>query len=372
MRLKKLSIKNFRNYDNIEIIFNKKINILYGNNGVGKTNLLESIYVLILTKSHRSFIDNNLIKYNKEIANIKGEFIVNNINTNLEIKLFKNKKIIKKDNNEIRKMSDYISTINTIIFYPEDLSIIKGTPSDRRLYLNLELSQLYGNYIDILNKYNKILKMRNNYLKNNQSIDKNYFDILTDHLITYNILVMKMRNKFIQKINSKCEKIYKDLTEIKNFSIKYIPNINVLENEEESKQKIKEIYRKIENQEMKYKVTLLGIQKDDIEFYIDDKNLKYYGSQGQQRMAVLAIKLAELELIKEIKKSNPILLLDDVFSELDIIKKNNLLKYIKNSGQVIITTTDLNNIDEKILKSSKNIKIENGKKVRKGDTNGKK
>ncbi len=363
MIIKKISIKNFRNYDSLNLVFSKKINIIYGENGVGKTNLLESIYLLAMTKSHRSFLDNNLIKENKLFSNVKGDFEINNISYKFEINLSENKKIIKKDNNEIKKLSDYLSNINIIIFYPDDLQIIKGSPIERRNYIDLELSQIFNNYIEILTKYNKILKMRNNYLKNSIKFDKNYFDIITEHLIDYALILTKLRKKFINKINEKCEKIYKNLTGLDNFSIKYISNYG----EKTTKEELKEMYKEIENQELKYNVTLLGPQKDDLEFYIGDKNIKLYGSQGQQRMAVLALKLSELEIIKEIKNYPPILLLDDVLSELDIEKRNKLLSYIKNNCQVIITTTDLKNIDENILNKSKKIHINNGKIIRKGE-----
>ncbi len=365
MIIKNISIKNFRNYDSLNLRFNSKINILYGKNGVGKTNLLESIYLLALTKSHRSFLDNSLIKKNKDFSNVKGNFVINEIDYVFEVNLTENQKMIKIDNQEIKKLSDYLSKINIIIFYPDDLQIIKGSPNERRNYLNLELSQIFTNYIEVLTKYNKILKMRNNYLKNSLKYDKNYFDILTDHLIDYALIITKLRKKYISKINDKCSSIYENLTGIKNYNVKYISNYN----DNYDKETIKKMYENILNQEMKYKVTLIGPQKDDLEFFIEDKNIKNYGSQGQQRMAVLALKLAELQIIKEYKNQIPILLLDDVLSELDIDKRNKLLSYIKNNSQVIITTTDLKNIDESILKKSKKICINNGKIVRKGDKN---
>ena len=205
--------------------------------------------------------------------------------------------------------------------------------------------------------------MRNNYLKKITTFDKNYFEILTDHLIDYALILTKLRKKYINKINEKCDLIYENLTSIKKFNIKYISNYGELTTKEE----IKTLYKEIENQEIKYNVTLIGPQKDDLEFYIDDKNIRNYGSQGQQRMAVLALKLSELEIIKEIKNNVPILLLDDVLSELDIEKQNKLLSYIKNNSQVLITTTDLKNINEQILKKSKKIHIKDGKVTRKGD-----
>lgn len=365
MIIKKLNIKNFRNYDSFNISFNQKINIIYGENGVGKTNLLESIYLLALTKSHRSFLDNSLIKKNKDFSNIKGDFIINSILSKFEINLTENKKVIKKDNNEVKKLSDYLSNINIIIFYPDDLQIIKGSPNERRNFLDIELSQIFNNYIEVLIKYHKILKMRNNYLKNSIKFDNNYFDIVTDHLIDYALILTKLRKKFINKLNEKCSTIYEKLTGLKNFNIKYVSNYN----NNEEKEKIKEMYENIKSQELKYNVTLIGPQKDDLEFYIGEKNIKNFGSQGQQRMAVLALKLSELEIIKEIKNETPILLLDDVLSELDIEKQNKLLGFIKNNSQVIITTTDLKNIDEKILKKAKKIHIKDGKIIRKGDRN---
>lgn len=361
MYIKDINIKNFRNYDNLSLNFEKGINIIYGNNGQGKTNLLESLYVLAITKSHRSSIDNNLIKNNKESFKIVGNIYVNKIKTNLEIIIDKNNKILKVDNNITKKISNYISKMNIIIFYPDDLEIIKGSPNDRRRFLNLELSQLYSDYYIFLNDYNKILKMRNDYLKKNKNFDINYFNVITNYLIEKSILLYILRNKFIIKINSNVEKIFTNLSGINNFNIVYKNSIKFNNYDKNYlKETLEEEFKKIEKKELKYKITLIGPHRDDIELYIDDKNIKLYGSQGQQRMAILAIKLAEIEIFKNYTNSFPILLLDDVFSELDKKKKNNLLKYISEDIQVLITTTDLTNISKKLLKKAKLIQIENG------------
>ncbi len=366
MYISNLKISNFRNYDSLELKLNKGLNIIIGNNGQGKTNLLESIYVLGITKSHRSFIDNNLIKKNEKICKIKGKLVQENISSKLEIILENKKKILKIDNNIIVKNSDYISNMNIIIFYPEDLELIKGSPASRRRFLNLELAQLNSNYLVILNEYNKILKMRNDYLKNSY-IDDNYLNILTNYLIEKAIIIYKLRNKFVIKLNENIEKIYNDITKISGFNIKYKNSLNNTDfNYDSLKYNLIEKFREIKNQELKLKTTLIGPHKDDLEFYLDENNLKNYGSQGQQRMAVISLKLGEIEIFKKYNDNTPILLLDDVFSELDEKKKNNLLKYINNDIQVIITTTDVKNISEKIIKKSKIIEIENGKIV-KGD-----
>lgn len=361
MYIKDINIVNFRNYDKLSLKFEKGINIIYGNNGQGKTNLLESLYVLALTKSHRSYIDSNLIKNDKEFLKITGNIYFNKIKTKLEISMDNKKKLLKIDNNELKKINEYISRMNIIIFCPDDLELIKNSPNIRRKFLNMELSQLYSNYYVLINEYNKILKLRNDYLKKTRNFDKNYFNILTNYLIDKAIQVYRIRNKFIIKLNNNIADIYKNLTCIDNFYISYLTSINFENYDKEYLKEILEIeFKKIYEKELKYKVTLIGPHRDDLEFYIGSKNIKQYGSQGQQRMAVLAIKLAEIDIFKQYKDSYPILLLDDVFSELDKRKKNSLLNYINNDIQVLITTTDLANINKKLINSAKLIQIDNG------------
>ena len=363
MYIKKLKLHDFRNYKSLNITLTKGINIIYGENAQGKTNLLESIYVLGLTKSHRNFIDNNLINNEGEYLTIEG--IINNqkIDNKLNIYIDSKNKVLKFNNNTIKKISDYISIINIIIFYPDDLELIKGSPIIRRKYINLELSQLYSNYFIIINEYSKILKLRNEYLKKINkkiSVDKNYLEILTNYLIEKSIIIYKMRYKFINKINDYCGDIYKDIMNLDNFNIKYKPSIEIDLKDLNLKEYLKKEYEKKLDYDIKFCSTSIGPHKDDIEFYLGDKNLKYYGSQGQQRIAVLALKLAEIEIFKKYKEATPILLLDDIFSELDDKKKNNLLKYINKDIQTIITTTDLNNLDKKLIKKSKLFNINNG------------
>ena len=363
MYIKKLKLHDFRNYKSLNVTLTKGINIIYGENAQGKTNLLESIYVLGLTKSHRSFIDNNLINNTGEYLTIEG--IVNNekIDNKFNIYIDSKTKILKFNNTTIKKISDYISLMNIIIFYPDDLELIKGSPINRRKYINLELSQLYSNYFILINEYNKILKLRNEYLKKinkKVSVDKNYIEILTGYLIDKSIMIYKMRDKFINKVNEYCTDIYKDIMNLDGFSIKYRPSIEIDLKDSNLKEYLKKEYDKKLDYDIKLCSTSIGPHKDDIEFYLGDKNLKYYGSQGQQRVAVLALKLAEIEIFKKYKESTPILLLDDIFSELDDKKKNNLLKYISKNIQTIITTTDLNNLDSKLIKKSKLFNINNG------------
>lgn len=364
MILKTLQIKNFRNYDNLDISLSPNTTIIYGDNGQGKTNLLESIYVLAFTKSHRSFIDKNLIKNDKESAVIKGT-ILTDISYNLEIILNKNKKQVKIDNNSVSKLADYIEKMNIIIFCSDDLELIKGFPSERRKYLNLELSQISPNYYNTINDYNKLLKIRNDYLKqinNGEEIDQNYFKILTDYIVEKSVFIYQMRYKYIERLNKICPDIFKEITGKEGFNIKYKSSIELTDlSKDFIRKQMQDALNNNLDREIKLKSTLYGPHHDDFEFCLNEENLKNYGSQGQQRIAVLALKLSEIQILKDYKKTSPIILLDDVFSELDNDKKNNLLKFIDNDMQVVITTTDLYNIDQKIIDKAKLIKIKQGK-----------
>lgn len=368
MILKKIELRNFRNYEHLSSRFYKGINIIYGDNAQGKTNLLESIYFLAITKSHRSFIDNNLIKDGEKSAVVKGSINKGSLDIDLSVTLDNNKKLLSIDNSNIRKVSDYISNMNIIIFYPDDLELLKGSPLVRRKYFNLQLSQLYSNYFVLLNDYNKLLKIRNDYLKkmnSGKNVDMNYFDILTDYLVDKGILISKMRHKYIEKVNAFCTNIYKDIMGLDDFNVKYIPSIEIdYKDDIKSKKLLIDYYNKHLKYDIKMCSTTSGVHKDDFEFNLVDNNLKFYGSQGQQRIAVLCLKLSEIEIFKKYKESTPILLLDDVFSELSDDKKNNLLKYISKDIQTIITTTELNNLDRKLIKKSKLFKIEAGKLIK--------
>ena len=363
MIIKTLNIQNFRNYTFLNLELNDKINIIYGENGQGKTNLLESIYLLGFTTSHRTFTSDNLIKSGEETAIVKGK-LIKDLPYNLEIDLSKTKKQIKIDDKIITKNTDYIEKMNVIIFSSEDLNLIKGSPGERRKYFNLELSQLSINYYSALNDFNKLLKIRNEYLKElnqNIPIDLSYFHILTDYLVNKSIFIYQMRNKFVEKLNKICPPIYEEITGLKGFNIKYVPSIE-LENfdKENIKQVLEDAYNNHLEKEIRLKSTLYGPHRDDFTFNLEDNNLKEFGSQGQQKMAVIALKLSEIEIFQDFKHTSPIILLDDVFSDLDNKKKNNLLKHIDKDMQVIITTTDLDSIDKELLTKAKLIHIDNG------------
>ena len=368
MFLSEINLQNFRNYSNLKLKFNKNINIFIGNNAQGKTNILESIYFLSITKSHRMNKELFLIKNNELYSKVIGKVKINSISKKYEVMINENGKKVSINDNIVKKISNYLSNINVIMFCPDDLEIIKGTPQKRRYFLNIEIGQLYNDYIKHIYNYNKILKNRNDYLKNNKIFDKVYFDVLTEELIKENIIIIKYRNDYINLINKYITNIYKDLTKKDNIYLKYETFIDI-NNEEDMYKKIKDKYDKSYENELLYKVTLHGAHKDDFSVYIDDVKINNYGSQGQHRIAILSIKLAEVEIFKKIKQENPILLLDDIFSELDKNKKINIIKYINNDLQVFITSTDLKNINRRLLKNADIYKIDNGHVVKEAKEN---
>jgi len=364
MIVKKIKLLNYRNYSNISIKLSKNINIFVGSNAQGKTNILESIYVLALTKSPKASSDINLIRFGEEFTRVIGTVHKDGFNNELEVFINKNEKKVYKNKTHIKKISNYISNLNVILFTPDDLEIIKGSPSIRRNLLNIEISQLSSDYINIYNEYNKLLKNRNEYLKllySNGYADERYFDILTEKLIEKGVSIYQKRNEFLNNINKYIEDIYYEISGSRGLQLKYETQF---EFDSFNKDDIYEMYKnKLKKSLFKEKMqgmTLYGPHRDDFSFDLDDLSLKTYGSQGQQRLAVICLKLAEIYLFRELKKENPILLLDDIFSEIDKKKKNKLVKFINDDMQTIITTTDLRGLNKSLLDSAKVFSVKNG------------
>jgi len=364
MYLSKIELSHYRNYKKGKVKLSDKINIFIGDNAQGKTNILESIYILAFTKSHRVGYENNIIENGYETCKISGLLKDNKSVKELKIIIRPDSKKVSIDNKEIKKIASYISNMNVIMFCPNDLDIVKGSPQIRRNLLNIEISQLYPFYVNYLNEYNKILKNRNEYLKQmniNGMTDTRYLDILNEKLVERGCDIYLYRKKYLDYINSKIKDIFKNIMNIDDLNIIYEANIDI-NNFDEATIK-KEFLNKLEKnvkREIFQGMTLYGPHRDDFSFNIKESNLKFYGSQGQQRLAIIAFKLAEVSLFKEEKGTSPILLLDDIFSELDIKKRNRLIKYIPDDIQTIITTTDLKNIQKKIVNNSKIFVVDNG------------
>ena len=349
MQINNLKLQNFRNYDTQELSFSKN-NIIYGKNGMGKTNLIEAIYLLALTKTFRSNNEKIVIKEGKDITKINGT-ILDDIKNNYEVIITKTGKKVKIDNNTYKKISDYISNIKVILFNPNDLQIIKDSPSIRRKLLNVSISQYNNRYLKLLSNYNKILKQRNSYLKTmyiNSNMSKDYLDILTDKLIDLGLEIYEYRKNYIDNINSKIDDIYIKISNIEGINIEYISNYKDL-----SKDMLLKKYKETLDKDMILGMTKIGIHHDDLLFKINNNELKEFGSEGQQKNAIIAYKLSEIDIFKEKINKIPILILDDLFSELDEEKINNILNLIDNDVQTFITTTEIDKVNKKIKEKSK-------------------
>ena len=357
MYIKNLKIINFRKIENIDIELNKNINVFIGNNAQGKTSILNAIYMLALTKFDKNVNDEEIIKKGSLFGKVKGNIKVGKISKKLEVILEKNVKVLRIDGNVCNRVTDYLSNLNVIMFSPDALDIVKKSPCIRRNLINVELCQLYPSYVKILNEYNRILKIRNEYIRKNfNNINFDYFDVVTSNLIDRAIIIMNYRKAFISKLNENISNVYYKIMKQEGLKINYVCNLPCCD-----KNELIKFYRENFVNETSQKVTLFGPHRDDFDFYLHDENLKLYGSQGQQRVAILSLKLSEISIFKEVKGYYPIVLLDDIFSELDIEKRRNLLKFIKSNIQFIITTTDVKNISSKILNKASVFNLKDGK-----------
>lgn len=358
MKFDTLKLYNFRNYDSLSLNFAPKLNIIYGKNGSGKTNIVEALYVLALTKSFRTKDDLNLIKKGEISTRLEGKVKTNYFN-DYQIIINEQGKKAKINNNSEQKLSNYISNINIVLFQPDDQMLLKLSPSVRRKMLNIEISQLNKDYINYLNDYNRILKQRNFYLRelminSNASVD--YLNILTDKLIDNGIRICEERKKFIDMINENISSIYLNIFKKGDLKVKYISHYLT-----KNKEEIKKIY----DSKLKYDInvgkTNFGIQHDDIDFILDEESIKEWGSIGEQKNAIISFKLSELEIFKRKKGVSPILILDDIFSELDKTKVKNIIKMLDRDIQTFITTTEIERVNKKLAMDAKIFKVTEGK-----------
>lgn len=357
MKIDSLSLMNFRNYETLNISFGN-LNIIYGLNGSGKTNIVEAIYMLALTKSFRINNDKIMIKKGKIKAKIKGNVLKKNDENEFGVEISNDGKIVAINGEKQDKVSDYVSKINVILFNPSDTRLIDDAPSERRKMLNIEISQIYKEYLVVLTNYQRILKQRNFYIRGmyiNGSYTSEYLDILTKKLVEYGKVICKYRQDFIDNINKYIKSNYEKIFGSGTLKIRYISTFKN-KSEDDLIKRFKDNYQK----ELSVGKTLEGIHHDDIMFILDNNNLKEWGSEGQRKNAIISFKLAEINVINEIKGYYPILILDDLFSELDKEKITNLLGMFDRNVQTFITTTDLKNISKKVIKDAKKIKVCDG------------
>jgi len=321
----KLELKNFRLHQQLSLNFNKKIVILSGNNAVGKTSILESIYLIATTKSHRTITDTEIITDQNEFCAIK---LLNN-QQEFRMVISKVGKSIFLNDVSKKRISDYLGALKVIMFSPEDLNLIKGSPSDRRLFIDFELSLIDQGYLKLLTKYKKLIKHRNALLKTLKiNDDLTLLNLLNDDLIELNISIKEKRINLIEQINQLLAKNRLNLDFL--VQISYKPSI--------SDEKLKNHYLNNQKVDILQQTTTVGIHRDDYLIEINGLSAKVYASQGQQRLITVLIKLALLEYIKNQTQDPVILLLDDILSELDVVNQKKLINNIKVADQVFITT----------------------------------
>lgn len=334
MKINSLKLKNFRNYDFLELNFDQATNIFYGDNAQGKTNILESLYLVGTTKSHRGTKDRDMIKFGQEESHIETVIEKKGINYQIDMHLKKNSpKGIAINKMPIRKASELFGIVNIVFFSPEDLNIIKNGPAERRRFIDLELSQLDKVYLSNLANYNRIVNQRNHLLKEIgfQSGVKETLEIWEMQLVDYGNKIIERRQKFVEEMNEIISNIHKKLTgEKENLKLIYEPSNGNLS--------LEKALERNRERDMRIKSTSVGPHRDDICFMAGDLDIRKFGSQGQQRTAALSLKLSEIELVKRAINDTPILLLDDVLSELDKHRQNYLLDSI-NDIQTLITCT---------------------------------
>ena len=334
MLITSLKLKNFRNYNELKMDFNRDINIIYGDNAQGKTNILESVFMTSIGKSFRTNKEKELIKMGEDYSKIEVEFLKTDREGTIKIEL-SDKKNVFVNGVKIKKLSELLGNINIVIFTPDDIGILKDGPSKRRRFLDIFISQLRPNYVYCLNMYLKALEQRNNYLKQIKIENKKeeFLDIWDEKIADYAEKVFKYRLEFIDKIRREITSVHSIITENnEEINIEYITDFN---SKEDYLKKLK-ISRKIDTLKG---YTSKGVHRDDFNIYINNNLVNIYGSQGQHRTAVLSLKLSELRVIHNEIGENPILLLDDFMSELDEKRRKNFLNNIKDT-QVLITCTD--------------------------------
>ena len=357
MFIKKLMLINYRNYEKLDINFGKGVNVFIGDNAQGKTNILEAIYYCAFAKSHRTTRDRELINWNNHESYISLGIAKERLDKKIDIKILKDgKKAIKVNSIKINKIGELFGIFNVVMFSPEDLKIVKDSPGVRRRFIDMELCQLNKKYYYNLVQYNKVLNERNVVLKN-KNLSEEMLDIYDEQLSSYGEYVIKERLKYVEKLNYYGVQVHKDITSNKeNIEFKYQSTIKDLS---KIKENFYEALKKSRKKDIEKGISTIGLHRDDFSIFINNVDIKNFGSQGQQRTAVLTIKFASLRIIKEITGEYPVLLLDDVLSELDFSRKKYILSTI-GEIQTVITCTGIEDIYSYLDSNSKIFKVKNG------------
>ena len=366
MYIDRIELKNFRNYDSIEMNFSSKINVFIGENAQGKTNLMESLYVLSMAKSHRTSNDKELIRWESDYGKIKGDIQKKYGHLPLELILSKKGKKAKVNHLEQTRLSDYIGQLNVVMFAPEDLYLVKGSPQVRRRFLDMEIGQISPIYLHDLLQFQKIMKQRNHILKQHQGkpmLNDVMFDVYTEQYIDAAVKVIQKRFHFMHLLQQWAEPIHFGISRgLEKLRITYNSSTGI-QPEWSSTEMKNHLEKKIadnQNRELYRGVSLIGPHRDDLQFFVNDYDVQTYGSQGQQRTTALSLKLAEIELIKQEVGESPVLLLDDVLSELDDYRQSHLLNTIQGDVQTFVTTTSVEGIAHETIQQAELFHVEQG------------
>ena len=356
MYVESIELYQYRNYDSVKVEFSPGVNILYGDNAQGKTNLLEAVYVSATSKSHKGSRDRDLIQFDKEEAHIRLMFCKKELTHRLDLHLKKKKaKGIAIDGVPIRKLSELFGMLHIVFFSPEDLSIIKNGPAERRRFLDLEMSQLDKGCYSLLVAYNKLLNERNNLLKQIYFVPslRETLDAWDQQLIDTGVMIIKKRESFIRQIDLMMREIHGNLSGgQEQMEVRYDRNVS----SEEFREKLLDHRER----DIKSGTTSVGPHRDDIGFVVNGTDIRKYGSQGQQRTAALSLKLSEIRLVEQVAGDKPVLLLDDVLSELDHHRQNYLLDSISDI-QTMISCTGLDEFVQGRLALDRVFHVENGR-----------
>lgn len=346
MWLKELQIHQFRNYKDVKLQFQPGLTVFLGQNAQGKTNLLEAIYFLALTRSHRTRLDKELTQFNTDNFQLQGVLAKLTGTLPLEIAWTSKGRMTKVNHLKQARLSNYIGHMNVVLFAPEDLQLVKGSPSLRRKFVDMDLGQIKPTYLAELSQYQHILKQRNSYLKSSQKIDNNYLDVLDEQLAQSGARVIQHRLQFLADLETVARTQQEHLSENQEIlGIHYESSINLQDDLQFLAQELTQSLLEKRQADIFKRSTSVGPHRDDVRFSLNGIDAKY-GSQGQQRSLILSLKLAEIQLIKNVTRESPILLLDDVMSELDNHRQTRLLEAISGDIQTFLTTTSLDHLQD--------------------------
>ncbi|WP_367367197.1 DNA replication/repair protein RecF [Leuconostoc pseudomesenteroides] len=366
MELESLTLKKYRNYGDLTLEFSDGVNVFLGENAQGKTNLLESIYVLALARSHRTSSDKDLIQWSEKEATISGRVKRAISDTPISLNFSNKGKKARVNHLEQSKLSQYIGQLNVILFAPEDLELVKGAPSARRRFIDMEFGQMNPLYLYNTTQYKRILKERNAYLKRlqlKQTTDTVFLDVLSEQLVNVGAQILLARESFLKKLEQAAQPIHAEISDQRE-TLHLVYNSSVNFDEKDDLAGVTAAFEsallKQRTREIMMGSTLLGPHRDDLQFIVNDNDVAVFGSQGQQRTTALAVKLAEIDLMQQETGEYPVLLLDDVLSELDANRQTHLLLAIQDKVQTFITAPSLTDVARQLIHTPKVFHVKHG------------